>query len=216
MAVDFSPKDVAGVLDQIYRAAKGRPQRFWLRSEELKAFASRPRSLRPEFFDQLALELELRYSILMSYPRLGHGGILGFASSVIVERWPMSSKETFQEALREELGSDWAQAVVRRLRKLYGKVDERDTDVFRPITISGEQLYSLADEGNFRESWWLKLLKQVSKADGTERFVFFYHGPPADRVFALTRERYIRKHWWRPAEQDWAKALIRYKLDETD
>jgi len=71
----------------------------------------------------------------------------------------MSSKETFQEALREELGSDWPQAVVRRLRKLYGKVDERETDVFRPITISGEQLYSLADEGNFRESWWSELLK---------------------------------------------------------
>lgn len=155
----------------------------------------------------------------MSYPRLSRGGTVGFASSVIVDRWPTVSEENFQEALREELDSDWALGVLRRLKKLYGRTDERaqrTSDIFRPITISGEQFYSLVDEANFRESWWLELLTRVSKASDPDRFVFFYQGPATSRVFALVREDYITAHWWRPGKHDWAAALVRYNLDEIE
>src|SRR5258708_1772773 len=99
MATDLSSEAVAGVLDQLYRAARGLRRRFQLRSEELRVVAGRERSLRPKFFEQLAWDLEYRHSILMSYPRLGRGGTLGFASSVIAERWQAAPEDNVQNAL---------------------------------------------------------------------------------------------------------------------
>jgi hypothetical protein len=117
MCADLSPDEVAGVLDQLYRVgANGLPRRFHLSSEQLRSFAGRSRSLRPEFYDQVAVELECRYLILMSYPRLGRGGTLGFASLVITEGWQASPEGNVQDALQEKLGSDWAQSVRTRLR----------------------------------------------------------------------------------------------------
>jgi hypothetical protein len=214
MSADLSAHDVAGGLDQLYRAAKSLPRRFHLRSEDLRIFAKRERSLRPEFIDQVAEELEGYYSILMSYPRLGRGGVLGFASSRIAQNWQAAPKGNVRTALREKLESDWAQSVRQRLKQLY-ELNHGDPTSLRPIAISEKQLCQLAEEPNFGVSWWSELLAQFNKAAGNDRLVFFYQGVRGDRSFAVSREDYISK-WYLPTADEWAAALKRYNLEEID
>jgi hypothetical protein len=90
MAENPSYYDVAGVIDQLYRGATGVPRRFFLRSDELVAIARRRRGLRPEFFKEMARYLEDVHSILMSYPRLGQGGILAFVGARLMTRWSLA------------------------------------------------------------------------------------------------------------------------------
>ena len=179
-----------------------------------KIFAGRQRSLRPQFFDQAAWELEYHYSILTSYPRLGRGGTLGFASSVIADSWQAAPENNVQNVLREKLSRDWAQSVRKRLRTLY-ELNHGDPTSLRPITISEEQLCQLAEKPKFEESWWSELFVQFSKAAANERLVFFYQGVKGNQSFVVIREDYINK-WYHPTPDDWAAALKRYNLDEID
>jgi hypothetical protein len=214
MSVDPTPDEVAGVLDQLYRVgANSLPRRFHMRSESLQIFAERERSLRPEFFDQVAWELERRYSILMSYPRLGRGGTLGFASIVIAKRWPAVSEGDLQRTLSVKLGSDWAQSLRSRLRQLY-ELKHGDSTL-SPIAIPEKQLCQLADVANFRESWWSELLEQFSKAKDEDRLVFFHQRERGNRFFVVTREDFINK-WYSPTHDDWDAAQNRYNLNESN
>jgi hypothetical protein len=214
MATDLSAAAVAGVLDQLYRAARGLPRRFHLRSEELRLLAGRERSLRTQFFEQVAYELEYGHSILMSYPRLGRGGTLGFASDVIAQRWQAAPEQNLKIALDEKLGTDWAQSVRKRLRKLY-ELNHGGPKALRPITVSERQLCQLAEKAKFQESWWSELFVQFSKVASSERLIFFYYGAKGDQSFVVTREDYINK-WYHPSADDWAAALKRFNLDEID
>jgi hypothetical protein len=94
MATGLSPREFGGVLAELYRAATGVPRRFHLRSEDLKTIARRERA-RGEFFWEVARELEIMHSILMSYPRLSRGGVLGFASIRVAERWQKLRTQVF-------------------------------------------------------------------------------------------------------------------------
>src|SRR5262245_29628285 len=118
MATNLSPREVGGVLDQLYRAATGVPRRFYLRSEDLQRFAGRERALRPEFFEEAGRELELWHSILMSYPRLGRGGVLGFVSERALERWPAAPARSVRDAIATPANGDWAKTARERLHKL--------------------------------------------------------------------------------------------------
>src|SRR5437660_607179 len=71
---DLTPTDLAGVLDQLYRArhSDGPPRRFCVAAEDLRELAGRTH-LRPEFVNKAARELEAHYGILMSRPRGGAG-----------------------------------------------------------------------------------------------------------------------------------------------
>jgi hypothetical protein len=223
MSADLTPIDVAGILDQLYRASvDGLPRRFRMSSEELRDFAGRRRSLRPEFFDQVALELECRYSILMSYPRLGRHGVLGFVSSRFAESWPIAADDKLRELLRPNLGPDWGQSVRGRLGRLY-ETSQDDPTSPRPILLSEHQLCQLAEQLSFRQSWWSELMKRLTNALSSERLIFFYHGVRGDRVFAVTRQDHItnenyttNKKWHEVSPADWAAAVKRYDLDEVD
>src|SRR6266851_6592264 len=213
MAVDLSPHDVAGVLDQLYRAANdGVPHRFYLRSEDLKMLARRERSLRPEFFEETARELEICHSILMSYPRLARGGVLGFVSLRVAENWPAAPEENVREALREEFGSDWAQSVRRRLQKLY-ELNPGDPESPRPTVITERQLCRMAQRRKFDQKWWFEFLSVLSKISADERLIFFSYGSINDISFVIIHEDYIRR-WFHPTEEHWIQALKRHQLDE--
>src|SRR4051794_13373153 len=110
MPNQLSHRDVAGVLDQLYRGATGLPHRFFLRSEELRNFAGRERA-RIEFFEEVARQLGTVHSILMSYPRFARGGLLGFVSSRVAESWPMIPTSIVRNTLFSvQHNDDWAEA----------------------------------------------------------------------------------------------------------
>ena len=214
MSVGLETRDVAGVLDQLYRAANGVPRRFYLRSEELRRLAKRKRSLRPEFFEETARELEICYSILMSYPRLGRGGVLGFVSLRIAESWRAAPEDTIREALRGQFGSDWAPSVRRRLQTLY-ELAQGELKSPRPIVITQKQLCRMALKPQFDQKWWLEILSDLSKVSGNERLVIFTYEIINDSAFIITHEDFIKK-WFNPRLEHWTAALKRYQLDEDE
>jgi hypothetical protein len=214
MSVDLAPRDVAGVLDQLYRAANGVPRRFYLRSEDLRMLSRRERSLRPEFFEETARQLEVCYSILMSYPRLGRGGVLGFVSLRIAENWPAAPEGTIREALLGQFGSDWAPSVRRRIQKLYELV-QGDLKSPRPIVITQKQLCRMAFKRRFDQNWWLEILSDLSKVSENERLIFFLYEKLNDTAFIITHEDFVEK-WFNPRQEHWVAALKRYQLDEDD
>src|SRR4051812_27134399 len=118
MPIQLSHRDVAGVLDQLYRGATGLPRRFFLRSEELRKLAGRERA-RIEFFEEAARQLEVVHSILMSYPRYGRGGVVGFVSSRMAESWPMARAGIVRNTFGDQHNNDWAEATRMRLQHLH-------------------------------------------------------------------------------------------------
>src|SRR4051812_31719266 len=110
---ELSAEDTAGILDQIYRAAKGVPQRFYLTPERLKNFTGRKR-LRNEFLEEAGYLLDL-YSILMSYPRSAHRR-LGFVSWDFAETWEAASQDSLRRASAQPLRVDWLTSARDKLR----------------------------------------------------------------------------------------------------
>lgn len=214
MSVDLAPRDVAGVLDQLYRAANGVPRRFYLRSEDLRVMARRERALRPEFFEETDQQLEVVHSILMSYPRLGRGGVLGFVSSRVAESWPVAPVGDLRDALAERSDTDWPHVVRRRLLKLH-KANQGDQKSASPMLITEGQLCRMAQKRRFEKSWWLEILEELSKAPVDERLTFFSYEGIRGRPFIITHEYYIRR-WFHPTKAHWETALKRFELDEVD
>ena len=205
--------DVAGVLDQLYRAAGPEPRRFYLRNEELQKLAGRTRSLRPEFFDQTGSELDICHSILMSYPRLDRGGTLGFVSLVFAERWPAADDDAVSEAISQGRAS-WVDTVRARLDQLRDRPQPLSTET-GPLSLTESQLCRIVEESRFHESWWSDLMAGFVKATGPGRPILFMHGPNRARTFVVTNHQHIRT-WYHPSKDDWDKAVKRYRLDETD
>src|SRR3954470_3935255 len=118
MPTGLTSQEVAGVLDQLYRAASdGGPRRFNLPGADLKRLAGRKRG-RVEFFEDVGGELEIIHSILMSYPRFGRGEVLGFASLRVAEGWPPAPEWIFRDALHWSSDTDWALSARKCLQNL--------------------------------------------------------------------------------------------------
>jgi hypothetical protein len=218
MSRDLSPEDVAGVLDELYRGATGRPKRFYLasiesRDHELREFAGRTRALRPEFFNQAGETLERYCGILMSQPRNPKEGILGFASLNIVEKWPAVPEQALRTVLSEPSEGDGVQSTRKRLERLY-EINHGDPQHLRPVVLSTEQLRDLAGEKLFDDAWWSKILNYPTSGIKS-RLMFFYSKISPD-FFAITRVDYVTPKWYHPSAEDWAAALKRSELIEVD
>jgi hypothetical protein len=214
MATGLSRREVGGVLAELYRAATGVPRRFHLRSEDLKTIARRKRA-RGEFFWEVARELEIMHSILMSYPRLSRGGVLGFASIRVAERWPTASDTSIRDILRERSDGDWTDLARNRLRKLH-MLNNADLRLEEPIRFTVGQLCRIAQKRRFKENWWLELLSKLTNVSASERLTMFCYENGQFRTFAVTHEHYIRTKWDHLTQEFWAAALKRYELEEFD
>jgi|SRR5215472_9241020 len=208
MAAALRPEQVAGVLDQVYRAATGAPRRFYLSNQRLSQLAGRTRALRPEFFEKMGFELEYCHTILISYPRLDPGGTLGFVSTVFAEQWPATKADCLEEVVNAHASADWARAARMRLVKLHDACE----DVF---LISEKQLCRVVKKSKFQKTWWSDLMAVFARAVGRERLVFFMYGSNKERMFAVTNYQHITT-WYHPKDDDWDAALSRYRLDESD
>jgi hypothetical protein len=171
VAADLSPRDVGGILDQLYRAATGQPRRFYLRREDLKALAGRKRA-RPEFFEEIGRELEIVHSILMSYPRLARGWLIGFVSERLAQGWPAASAENVRKALTVPLDGDWALSVRKRLQRLHA-LGQIEGKLPSPVLVTETQLCRTAQMRKFEETWWRDLAEGPKKAPPDQRLSFF-------------------------------------------
>jgi hypothetical protein len=209
MSVEMSPNDVAGVLNLVYRARSGRPHRFWISSEELRKFAPRKR-LRWEFFDQVGAVLEV-YSLLMSYPRLSAGSLLGFASTLVAETWPHVTDRGLTKVPIGWIKSEWTATVRRRIKQIW----EIETDGTRPLVLSERQMCQFANQTRITPQWWAELMDSYANVPNPQRLVFFCFGIVHERRFAVCHEEQIRK-WQHLSFEDWELAVSRYHLDEAD
>ena len=69
---------------------------------DLKTFAGRMH-FRPEFANKAGRELEARFGILMSWPRVGTETVLGFASWRVVDGWRRVPELPLQTVLNDKL-----------------------------------------------------------------------------------------------------------------
>jgi hypothetical protein len=188
MATALSPSDVAGVLDQLYRAANGVPRRFYLRSEQLRTWTGRKR-LRSEFIAQIAYALG-RHSILMSYPRLGQEGVLGFVSARVAQDWPSAEAEIVLKVRREPLNGDRTLSVRDRLQKLHA-LSQNNGQSAKPLLLTERQFCGIIRKKKFDSSWWDKLVEQQNKEFSDERLAFFmFEGDGSKGVCDCSRKLY--------------------------
>jgi hypothetical protein len=211
---DLTPADLAGVLDQLYRArhSSGPPRRFSATTGDLRELAGR-RHLRPEFIEKAGRELEASYGILMSHPRAGAGTLLGFASRRIFASWQVVPEAAFQTVLNDRLDvRDRLPSIRARLRKLY-ELNHSDSKNLCPIVLSKHQFCLITAMYKFSEVQLTKILERSRNTTSKDRIVVFSHGLRSKQIFGITREDYIG-NWSRRTKSDWRLARKRYDLDE--
>lgn len=215
MAINRTASEIAGVLDEIYRAADPRkvPRRFILGTNDLRDMAGRTRPLRWEFLGQVGFLLERRYYILMSHPRKG-GQRWGFVSTRFAETWPAVADADVFEWAGSRVRANWAKSVLTRLLNLHGTM-RPNPKAGSPIVFSERQFCRLVGVRDFDELWWSDLMVPLTTSTNVCNLVFFVFGPKHDRKFAITTFEHIRT-WNHPTVSDWNSALARYYYDECE
>jgi hypothetical protein len=208
--VELSASDTAGILDQIYRAAKGLPRRFYLTPERLKDFVGRKR-LRTEFLDDVGGHLIDNHGIWMSYPRSSRRNV-GFASWNLADSWQPLSQDDFRKALDEGAGLDRVAAATKRLIMIHRlNTDNRSSKP--PVILTEQQFCEITQVERFKLPDWQELIDNISGLSGRDAVVIFLFGSANDRKFAISHQFHL-SGWFQPSVDQWRDASKRYSLEE--